>query len=106
MLSSFHCLRRTAMRFELADLILCRRLASCPQDAVAEATKNSKGVLVHTAKQNANFERFYRAQRVCDTEEEFAAFLRAARRGLPSVFRVLAHRPESKGYKMVPNFTC
>jgi hypothetical protein len=97
MISSFRFLRRAVTRFELAELISCRGLASCPQEAVVEATKNSKGVIVQTARQNAAFERFYRAQQICETEEEFAAFLRAARRGLPSVFRVLAHRPESKG---------
>ena len=106
MLSTFKCLRpavATAVRFgPTTDWALIRGLASLPQPATVETVKNSKGVVCLTAKQNANFERFYRAQGVCASEEEFAAFLSAARRGLPSVFRVLANRPEAKGGRAAP----
>ncbi len=72
--------------------ILIRGLSSPVPEMVA--VKNSKGVLVQTTKQNANLEMFYRAQGVCASEEEYGAFFSAARRGLPSVFRVLSDRPE------------
>ena len=106
MLSTFKFLRpavATTVQFgPTTDWALIRGLASLPQPATVETVKNSKGVVCLTAKQNANFERFYRAQGVCASEEEFAAFLSAARRGLPSVFRVLANRPEAKGGRAAP----
>ncbi len=104
MLTSYQFIRHTAActaRFGMLDWKLQVRSLSSPQqepdaDAALETLKNSKGVLVQTTKQNANLERFYRAQAVCASEAEFAAFFSAARRGLPSVFRVLRHRPEYK----------
>ncbi len=104
MLTSYQFIRHPAActaRFGMLDWKLQVRSLSSPQqepvaDAALETLKNSKGVLVQTTKQNANLERFYRAQAVCTSEAEFAAFFSAARRGLPSVFRVLRHRPEYK----------
>ncbi len=104
MLASYQFIRHSAAgkaRFGMLDWKLQVRSLSSPQqepvaDAALETLKNSKGVLVQTKKQNANLERFYRTQAVCASEAEFAAFFSAARRGLPSVFRVLRHRPEYK----------
>jgi hypothetical protein len=104
MLASYQFIRHSAActaRFGMLDWKLQVRSLGTPQqepvaDAALETLKNSKGVLVQTKKQNANLERFYRAQAVCASEAEFAAFFSAARRGLPSVFRVLRHRPEYK----------
>ena len=48
--------------------------------------KNSKGEEFLTDMQNENFEKFYKAQKVC-SDEDFPAMMEAFRSGLPSVFR-------------------
>ena len=67
---------------------------STQQEVEERLVKNSHGKLFQTNFRNENFEKFYAAQSVC-SEEEFPTLLSACRRGLPSVFRVIKHRPNS-----------
>ena len=68
------------------------RLFSSQVEAEVKSVRNSKGMIYETDFKNEAFEKFYRAQAVCD-EAEFPALLAACRRGLPSVFRVVTSRP-------------
>ena len=67
---------------------------SAQSEAEERWVKNSHGKLFKVNFQNENFEKFYAAQSVC-SEEDFPKLLSSCRRGLPSVFRVVKHRPNS-----------
>ena len=71
---------------------LSARLFSSQVETEVKSVRNSKGMIYETDFKNEAFEKFYRAQAVCD-EAEFPALLAACRRGLPSVFRVVTSRP-------------
>ena len=51
-----------------------------------KVVRNSKGHVFVTDMQNANFEKFYKAQKVC-SEDSFPRMMESFRTGLPSVFR-------------------
>jgi len=79
------------MPVRISSKIFKASYSSVPQQA--EWIKNSKGKEYFIKKENENFEKFYRAQGICP-ESEWHDMISAMRQPLPSVFRVVATKPE------------
>ena len=54
--------------------------------------KDQHGVEHFLAKANENFEKYYYAQKICDSDEEWSKCLAAMRRPLPQSFRINSAR--------------
>ena len=69
--------------------------------------KDQHGVEHFLAQTNENFESYYYAQKICDSDQEWADCLAAMRRPLPQSFRLNASRPKISGQliKLLKDYT-